>query len=289
MRHVQIRAFHAVAIHGGFSKAAEALALTQPAISDQVSKLEEHYDVLLFNRHKRQVILTDFGKSLLEITQKLFEIEQQASELLLESKALRSGTLRIVADSPRHLLHILGAFRKKYPGISISLHAANSKEVIAKLFNYEADIGVLGEIPKNREFTTVNLNSTPIIAFAAKDFQISAHKGLSISQLVEYPLVLREKASLTRRILEDMARKQGIKLQATIEAEGREAVREIVASGAGIGIVSKAEFGHDTRLRAIPIKGEVMLMNEALICLKERSNGKLIKSFMAMADNFRQN
>ena len=284
MRYVQLRAFHSVAIHGGFSKAADALSLTQPAISDQVGKLEEHYDVLLFNRHKRQVKLTKFGEALLEITRKMFEIEQQASDLLSESRALRSGTLRIVADSPRHLLHILGPFREKYPGILISLHSANSEEVVAKLFNYEADIGVLGEIPVNREFTTVKLNSTPITAFASRNFPLSKQTSLSIAELSKLPLVLREKGSLTRQSLEKMAKRQGVTLKATIEAEGREAVREIVASGAGVGVVSKAEFGHDDRLIEIPLEGVAILMEEALICLKERRNGKLIKAFMTMAN-----
>jgi len=284
MRYVQLRAFHSVAVHGGFSKAADALSLTQPAISDQVGKLEEHYDVLLFNRHKRQVKLTKFGEALLEITRKMFEIEQQASDLLSESRALRSGTLRIVADSPRHLLHILGPFREKYPGILISLHSANSEEVVAKLFNYEADIGVLGEIPVNREFTTVKLNSTPITAFASRNFPLSKQTSLSIAELSKLPLVLREKGSLTRQSLEKMAKRQGVTLKATIEAEGREAVREIVASGAGVGVVSKAEFGHDDRLIEIPLEGVAILMEEALICLKERKNGKLIKAFLTMAD-----
>ncbi len=72
-------------------------------------------------------------------------------------------------------------------------------------------------------------------------------------------------------------------LEAAIEAEGREAIREIVASGAGIGIVSEAEFGHDPRLRKIPIIGEKLYMEEALICLNERSAGKLIRAFMNMA------
>ena len=284
MRYVQLRAFHSVAVHGGFSKAADALSLTQPAISDQVNKLEENYDVLLFNRHKRQVKLTKFGEALLEFTRKMFEIEQQASDLLSESRALRSGTLRIVADSARHLLHILGPFREKYSGILISLHSANSKEVVAKLFDYEADIGVLGEIPVNREFATVKLNSTPITAFASNNFPLPKQASLSIAELSKLPLVLREKGSLTRQSLEKMAKKQGVKLKATIEAEGREAVHEIVASGAGVGVVSKAEFGHDDRLIEIPLKGTAILMDEALICLKERRNGKLIKAFMTMAD-----
>ena len=110
MRYVQLRAFHYVAICGGFSRAAEELYLTQPAISDQVRKLEEEYDVLLFNRQRKQVVLTPSGEKLLVITRKMFDIEQQALELLSESRALRAGTLRIVADAAHHLLHILAEF-----------------------------------------------------------------------------------------------------------------------------------------------------------------------------------
>lgn len=286
MRYVQLRAFHNVAIHGGFSKAADALSLSQPAISDQVSKLEEEYDVLLFNRHKRQVKLTALGETLLETTRKLFDIERHAGEILSESRSLRSGTLRIVADTPRHLLHILGAFREKYPGILISLRSANSKDVISRLFAYEADIGVLGEIPSNREFSTLKLSSAPLVAFAASDFSLPSHNQLTLEDLTALPLVLREKGSKTRRILDQYAARQKIVLSPTIEAEGREAVHEIVASGAGVGIVSKAEFGHDTRLIEIPLSGAPVLMDEALICLKERNNGKLIRAFMQMAKAF---
>jgi DNA-binding transcriptional LysR family regulator len=94
---------------------------------------------------------------------------------------------------------------------------------------------------------------------------------------------MREQGSKTRRIVEETAKKEGVKLQATIEAEGREAVREIVASGAGVGFVSSAEFDYDKRLVEIPISGHNLQMDEALICLKERNNGKLIRSFMQMA------
>ena len=116
MRYVQLRAFHFVATCGGFSRAAEKLHLTQPAISDQVRKLEDEYDVLLFNRQKKQVALTTFGKKLLEVTHRMFDIERQAQELLSESRALGTGTLRIMADSAQHLQPILGPFRRKYPG-----------------------------------------------------------------------------------------------------------------------------------------------------------------------------
>ena len=283
MRYVQLRAFHQVAISGGFSRAAEALFLTQPAISDQVRKLEEEYDVLLFNRNKKQVTLTTQGQRLLEITHRMFETEQQALELLTESRALRSGTLRIVADAAHHLLNILGAFRARYPGVQVSLRSGNTETVISGLYSYEADIGVLGEMPAGRDFEMLKLNSTPIIAFVSADNPLSGRKSLTLGQLAQEPLVMRERGSKTRKKLEDLATASNVELKPAIEAEGREAVREIVASGAGIGFVSAAEFGHDSRLVPITIDAPETLMDEALICLRERSGGKLVRAFLDMA------
>ncbi|RUX09960.1 LysR family transcriptional regulator [Mesorhizobium sp. M8A.F.Ca.ET.059.01.1.1] len=283
MRYVQLRAFHQVAISGGFSRAAEALFLTQPAISDQVRKLEEEYDVLLFNRNKKQVTLTHSGQKLLEITHRMFDTEQQALELLTESRALRSGTLRIVADAAHHLLHILGSFRARYPGVQVSVRAGNTETVISSLYSYDADIGVLGEVPAGRDFEVLKLNSTPIIAFTSIDHPLAGKKSLTLKQLAQESLVMRERGSKTRQKLEDLAATSKVELRPEIEAEGREAVREIVASGAGIGFVSAAEFGQDSRLVPITIDAPETLMDEALICLRERSGGKLVRAFLDMA------
>lgn len=283
MRFVQLRAFHYVALCGGFSRAAEELLLTQPAISDQVRKLEEEYDVLLFNRQRKQVNLTPAGEQLLAITRRLFDCQQQAHDLLSESRALRAGTLRVVADSAHHLLGVFGTFRARYPGVKITVRAGNTETVIEKLHSYDADVGVLGEVPESRDFEIVVLNSTPIVAFAAADHPAARKASLSFAELSALPLVLRERGSKTRRKLEDGAAAAGIALTPAIEAEGREAVREIVASGAGVGIVSAAEFGSDGRLVQIPIEGPPMLMDEALICLTERSQGKLVRAFLKCA------
>ncbi|MFI0843432.1 LysR substrate-binding domain-containing protein [Mesorhizobium sp. IMUNJ 23232] len=283
MRYVQLRAFHYVAISGGFSRAAEELLLTQPAISDQVRKLEEEYDVLLFNRQRKQVALTPAGEKLLVITRRMFDNEQQALELLSESRAFRAGTLRIVADAAHHLLQILAEFRRKYPGVKISVRAGNTESVIESLYSYDADLGVLGEIPSSRDFDVVKLNATPIVAFAAIDHAVTQRKSLSFGELADLPLVMRERGSKTRRKLEDGAAQAGVELKPMIEAEGREAVREIVASGAGIGFVSAVEFGQDSRLVKIPIDAPGLLMDEALICLTERSGGKLVRAFLDIA------
>lgn len=284
MRYVQLRAFHYVATCGGFSRAAEELLLTQPAISDQVRKLEEEYDVLLFNRQRKLVTLTAAGEHLLQITRRLFDSEQQALDFLSESRALQSGSLRIVADSAHHLVHILGAFRARYPGVRISVRAGNTETVVRSLYNYEADLGILGEMPTLKNFECELLSSSPIIAFVAANHPLAKVGRLTFAQLTGHPLVLRERGSKTRMKLEVAAKAAGVELMPVVEAEGREAVREIVAAGVGIGFVSLAEFGEDPRLAPIRLEPEdQMMMDEALICLQERSNSKLVKVFFDFA------
>jgi len=284
MRYVQLRAFHFVAICGGFSRAAEELFLTQPAISDQVRKLEEEYDILLFNRHKKQVTMTPSGEKLLEITRRMFETETQARELLTESRATRAGTLRIVADSAQHVLKILAAFREKFPRVGVTITTGNTDAVIESLFSYEADIGVLGELPPSREFEAIALNSTPISAFVARGHALAGRSSLGFTDLVNLPIVMREVGSKTRKKFEEAARARGFAFTPAIVATGREAVREIVASGVGVGFVSVAEFGTDPRLVRIPMEEEAeMMMDETLICLRERRGGKLVSAFLEIA------
>ncbi|MGI9351510.1 MAG: LysR substrate-binding domain-containing protein [Rhizobiaceae bacterium] len=283
MRYVQLRAFHYVAVSGGFSRAAEALHLTQPAISDQVRKLETEYDVRLFNRDKKQISLTPAGEKLFDITRRLFEVEEQAMELLSETRSTKFGQLSIIADSAHHVTDIIEPFREKYPDVLISIHGGNSEKVIESLSSYKADIGVLGEIPTRREYEVLKLSSTPIVAFARAGSEISKQRSIKIQSLAKLPLVLREPGSKTRENFEEFANNSGIDLHIKIEAEGREAVREIVASGDGIGIVSESEFGKDPRFVKIHISNANLIMHEALISLRERQESRLIRAFMQVA------
>ena len=158
---------------------------------------------------------------------------------ILNHKAFTTGTLRIKADSAFHVLGTLAKFRDRFPQIKIEVRTGNSHDVIQDLLLYDADIGVLGTVPKHTGIDVIKLGKSPIIAFTSKSNPIAKHKSLSFRQLADMPLVLREPKSRTRQKLEAAALAEGVVLVPAIEAEGREAVQEIVVSGTGVGFVSE--------------------------------------------------
>ncbi|MDG0981365.1 MAG: LysR substrate-binding domain-containing protein [Tateyamaria sp.] len=283
MRHSQLRAFHYVAYLGGFSRAAEFLFLTQPAISEQVRKLEQDHDVLLFHRERKRVRLTNEGEQLFRYTKQYFEVEKKIEEYLSATSAVVDGELRIVADSAHHITFLLGKFCKQYPHVSVTLNTGNTESILENLRAYNAEIGIVGAVPQGKDMEILDLGSTEITAFAANDFPLSSKRSLTIKDLSKLPLIFRESGSKTRQKLVDEAKKHGINLKPAIVAEGREAVREVVASGAGIGFVSQAEYGSDGRFTKLKLRDVNIQMSESIVHLTQRGDVKVIRIFMDFA------
>jgi len=275
-----LRAFNAVATHGGFTKAAKALDLTQPALSDHVRKLEQRFNVQLFHRHTRKVFPTDLGLKLMEITRRQFELEDEAVELLKENQALRAGALKIAVGSPLHVVGVIAAFQAKYPGIDITLTQGNSDEVLRQLFDYQADICELGEVPDDDRLLILPIRRDPMVAFVRNDHKWAARKRITLAELAREKLILREMGSATRRLADQELSRLGIQADDVMVVEGRDAAREAVAAGIGVGIVSRPEFGHDERLTSIDLSDCKAEMAESLVCLKERAGLRVIEAFL---------
>ena len=278
MRYTQLRAFHHVALHAGFSRAAEALNQTQPSVSDQVRRLEQAHDTLLFYRERRQVRLTKAGEELFRLTREYFEVEDRIGGFLNQRQGAIAGKLRIVADSVLHITGAVGHFRATYPRVFVSIHTGNTAEVLRQLRDYDAEIGVVGNIDPAPDLDLVDLGHSPIVAIARNGY-LPDDSAIRFGELADHPLVFREQGSRTRANLEDVARLNKVRLSPVIEVAGREAMREVVAAGAGIGFVSEAEFGHDSRLTLLPIKGMGLEMSESLVTLKARRDVPVIRAF----------
>lgn len=283
MYYSKLRAFHAVATQGGFSKAAEHLHLTQPTLSDQVRKLEIDFDILLFNRNSRSVTLTEAGKHLLLVTTRMFECEAEAMEFLKETQDLLTGNLTLSADAPFHILKIVRKFRDRYPGVNVNIKIGNSEEILRHLFDFKSDIGVFSRVPDDERLNIVSLRDDPLVAVISKEHPWASRKSIRFSELEGQPLVLRERGSTTRQLIEDEFARLKMKQGTVMEVEGRESIREAVATGNGIGFVSKPEFGFDSRLQMLGLRNCELPMHEYMVCLENRSNMRVVSAFWDMA------
>ncbi len=283
INHSQLRAFHAVAIHGSFTRAAEILHVTQPTISDQVRALEDRYQVRLFDRRGRRTELTDMGRALLETTRKRQELDIQAEQLLQTAHGLSRGRLRVSADSPYLLVHLLAAFKRLHPGIQFSISMDNSRDILEQLFAARCDVAVLPDIGTDPRLYAVPLVTDRIIAYVNHDHPWSQRRQISAGELSEELILLREPGSNTRKIFENAMTKAGLNTYDSLEIGSREGVREAVAAGLGVGVVTASEFGVDPRLHPLKLKLAGLEVQEFAACLKERSDERVIQGFMDLA------
>ncbi len=282
MNYSHLRAFHAVASQGSFTKAAKVLHVTQPTISDQVKALEQRYSVVLFGRRGRHITLTPIGQALLEVTQRQFSLEAEAEELLTAARGLAQGLLRVSADAPYHVVPLLGRFHRLHPGIRLTLDFGNSTKVLEALFERHTDLAVLPNIGHDHRLFSTLIRRDRLVAFVPRNHQWAGKRRLPLVALAEQRLVLREHGSTTRAVFEQALQQAGIAIGPVMEIGSREGVREAVAAGLGIGVVGATEFGHDRRLHSISLQGNGLEVTEYAACLKERRIIRTINAFFEL-------
>ena len=279
MNHSQLRAFHAVALEGSFTKAAAILGVSQPTLSGHVKALESGYGVTLFSRGSREVVMTDFGQALFEITQRYFASEAEAQRLLSKAMGLIRGKLRVGADSPFAAIPLMAAFKGRFPKVDIELDFGNSAEVLDRLLENEVDIGILARIPPDKRLHMVPFRDDRLVVFVDRGHPWSQRRSIRLADIADQTLILREEGSTTRAIFERSLEDCGVEAKNVLELEGREAVREAVAAGLGVGVVCDYEFGHDSRLHKLNVKDAVLRLTECAICRRDRRIDPVVSAF----------
>ena len=287
MNHAQIRAFHAVATEGSFTKAARLLGVSQPAVTIQVRALEEAYGVNLLHRSGQRVSLTDLGDGLLEHTRRIFDLEQEADELLTAARELRGGHLKAGADGPYFVMGLLASFISLYPGVRVTVAMGNSQSVLRDLIEYRTDVAVVARIDDDRRFFAKPYSRQRVVIFVPRGHQWAKRRSIHLAELEGQPMVLREKGSSTRQILEEALKQANVAPRVVMEIGSREALHEAVAAGLGIGVVTESELGQDDRLATLKIADATLEAREYVVCLKERCSVRTVQAFFDLANEGR--
>ena len=285
MSTARYRAFIAVAQQGSLSAAARSLGVSQPTISSQIATLERQSQIELFHRQGYRMSLTGAGHKLLTLAQKLLSLESEAEFFLRDSGKLNQGELKIGAVGPFHVIEMVAAYRARHPGMQLSIRMGNSQQVLHDLEHYSTDVAVLAGLYERPELVMREYARHAIILFAHVEHPFARREQVDISELQGQPLLLRERGSTTRVALETALKAAGVKPQLNLEIGSREAIREAVARGLGVGAVSEAEFIPDARFKPVRIAGDPASTTTYLYCMKERSDSLLVRSFWDAIDH----
>jgi LysR family transcriptional regulator, low CO2-responsive transcriptional regulator len=283
----QIRSFIAVAQHGGFTAAARALSTSQTTITSQIQALENEHGVELFHRRGRRVELSAVGLEFLPLARRISGYESDAISLLHDSAVLQRGTLKIGAVGPFHVTEMIEAWHALHPRMHLSLTLGNSEEVLRDLEQYSCDVGVVARAFEDERYYTQPYATFPVIAFVQAGHPHARRSSITLKELASEALLMREPGSTTRRALEDALHEAGLSARVAMEIGSREALREAVARGLGIGTVSQAEYVPDNRLCPLRIEGDPVVTHIHVCCLRERRESRLVSSFFAAVERCR--
>lgn len=283
MNLTQIRAFHVVASAGSFSLAARTEGLSQPTLSAQVKALEATYGVGLFNRRGRGVQMTPAGQSLFAITTRLFAAGEEAHALLAGSRDLTRGHLRVSADSAYHVIPILAELKKRHEGLTFTLKIDNSAEVLDHLIGHTADVAVMAKVTSDPRIHSMKLREDRLILFVPRKHPFATRRRMRLSDLAGRDIVVRERGSITREVFEAGLAAASVVPGSLIEVQTREAVRETVGAGFGIGVVFDSEFGADPRFHPITVADGDLNVGEYVACLEDRRRLALVRAFLDVA------
>ncbi|MEI7870556.1 MAG: LysR substrate-binding domain-containing protein [Alphaproteobacteria bacterium] len=280
MRHTQLRSFHAVAQRLSFTAAARALGVSQPTITTQVKSLEAEFGLELFVRRGRRIELTETGGGLLDITRRLFSDEKEAADYLNETRGLKTGHLRVGAVGPYHVTDMLAAFNARYPGIYVSVTVGNSRDTLRDLLDYRTDVAVLAHVDPDLRLIAIPYRRHKVVVMCPVDHAFAQRRTLRARDMEGQRLIVREAGSTTRRAFDQAMREADTRPKVVMEIGSRESIREAVAKGIGLGVVSEAEYIPDPRIHALPVTDAEIYTYAHVVYLKERQNARLVRAFL---------
>jgi DNA-binding transcriptional LysR family regulator len=236
----QLKVFESVARHLGYTRAAEELHLTQPAVSMQIKQLEDSVGLPLFEKLGKKIYLTEAGRELYGYSSLISRQLDELDEIVEGMKGLERGRLAVSVASTANSFatRLLAAFSKDHPGVTVSLDVTNRRGLLSQLANNEADMVIMGRPPRDLDLDVEAFMDNPLVVIAPPGHPLGKQKNIPLARLQEETFVVRELGSGTRNAMERFFTEQGIRLTTGMEMTSNEAIKQAVEAGLGLGIVS---------------------------------------------------
>jgi DNA-binding transcriptional LysR family regulator len=256
LENFRVVVFRAVAEQLSFRKAAEELYLSQPAVSLQIKALEEELGVQLFDRAGAQIALTSIGMILLQYAKQVSSLSLQVERDIVSLTGDNAGQLALGASTTiaQYVLpRLLGEFCKENPRVHPTLISGNTEHVVEAVEKQKIDLGFIEGPARSREVKSEPFLEDELVLIASTAHEWVESTSVSVSDLCSAPLLMRERGSGTRRVIEIALERQGIKRDAihiVMELDSTEAIKSAVEAGLGVGFVSRCAIAKDLRLNS---------------------------------------
>jgi len=241
----QLKIFEAVARHLSFSRAAEELHLTQPAVSMQVQALEDQAGLPLTEQSGKKVRLTAAGEEMARQARRIAEQLREAGEALAALKGVEAGRLKIgvVSTAKYFAPALLAEFRRRHPGVELELVVTNRSTIVRHLAENSIDLAIMGTPPSEFETVAKIFAEHPLVFIAAPDHPLAGRRRIDARRLADETLLIREPGSGTRSALERFLDEHKVAPGALMELGSNETIKQAVMAGLGLSFISEHTIG----------------------------------------------
>ena len=280
----QLKVFESVARHLSYSRAADELHLTQPAVSMQIKQLEDNISLPLFEQLGKRIYLTEAGRELYQysrlISQQLTDMEVALDEL----KGMERGKLNIsvVTTANYFAPHLLAKFCQRYSGVTVSLTVSNRETVLKQLSDNLIDLAIMGQPPENLDIDSESFMANPLVVIAPPDHPLCQEHNIPVQRLAKEIFLVRESGSGTRSAMERFFAEHQIKINKGMETDTTEAIKQAVQAGMGLGIMSQhtAELELETKgLKVLDVQGFPIIRFWHVVNRKNKRLSGVAKTF----------
>ncbi len=260
----QLQCFSAVAKHLSFTKAADELHLTQPAVSMQIRQLEQQAGMPMTEQLGKQIHLTEAGQEVYRYARSILQQVDEMDDVLDKLKGLSGGHLNIAAISSANYFapKLLGTFHQRFENVTVSINVTNQSAVLRQVIDNEVDMAIMGQPPDDPQIVATPFMENPLIIVAAPEHKLAQRKRIRLKELEDYTFLTREPGSGTRGAMQRFFRQQKLKLTTGMEMGSLSAIKQGVQANLGLGLIPRGsaelELTHgrlvELKVRGLPIE-----------------------------------
>src|SRR5437762_5504887 len=284
----QLNTFLEVAKLGNFSRAAEKVLRSQPAVSAQIRQLEQEYGHKLFDRSAKSVRLTPAGEVILEYAQQMMALRTRSLPAISERKGMPAGTLSIGANKGTFLYvlpKVLAKYHRAYPKVRISVYRNFTRKVTQKVEEGAVDVGIATMPVKSPSLAVLPVFRDHILLMVGKGCPLYSRKSATLEEIAQQPIVISKTGS-ARKLLEKYLRPYRENLNITMELTSVVMIKRFVAAGFGVSLISSTFARDNVRrgdVKLLKIEGLEISRELGLIFQKHRSLPRVASMFAELA------